>query len=460
MKCSKYDKLPCFDREHGYKPDLQPVQLRTEFFKFLSQKLKFEKINPLVFKRDIHTWPDDIIKYVFNEFIKDIANFAKIVCNFIAPNNMYINADIEQQNRTYVHFLVTNSFRYVKKNEYAKNLYVPENLEEILLKMNSSISMIYNDWPRLVETIKNFSVMHSLRSPQYQVHLQFDYFREFSQKFDEKGYLYFYSANNKRTQQLRDIHNRISEFKDWEDNESDIFKQIVANKFEDMSKYLIHSIIAILVDNFSQSLNKLNTWVDDNLQDLQKDSNISKFFQNLNKKVVKHFSISNAYTINFWLSSNLQKVPYDWQARLVGFDRPSNYWLMPEYEIDELEKTIFNKNMTFTKFVDIVDFYLRENLEAVFDVIESCDVIVYHCFVFKQFYWYDVDDVSDSSNNFTHFFEDWRRNMEVYEKKRDFIKVLQNKYEINFAEFPLKRSVRLSKVVSNVVLYLNERSCS
>jgi hypothetical protein len=250
-----------------------------------------------------------------------------------------------------------------------------------------------------------------------------------------------------RKKQLIDIHNRIADYQKKLDKESDMFKQMVANKAEDISANLIRSVLAIYVDNFLKSLSKLDTWVDENLQNLQQGTKISVFFRNLDKKVERYFSYTNACIINSWFTFR-QYVPHDWHTRLFGFGRSGQYWLEAEYEILELEKNISKENITFSEFANILDFCLKESFE-------SC--IGPNKFKSKArknlVYLRNVTRIV-KSKSFSQFFENWKQ---IECIQFNFTEKLQAKYEQNFKNVSFE-SVQLSfsNGIKRVILFVIE----
>jgi hypothetical protein len=323
MLCGWSKLRPCFnkslDQLQFRMRGVNVSGMRIEFFEFLSHKLNFETIDPTNIQWHIGFETHKIIRKIFDDFKMDVGEFAKKVCDIIAPNHSYEIDDIAVQNQTYMQFQATNFFRFINKERPDERDFVPNNLGKIFQQMKISTAEINNGWNEIIE--KN-QVMNELKILRL-INSERQFMSQCSSKvFDIWSTKQKYSSTDKRMQQLLDIHNRIE---DYQNDEPIMFKQVVANKFEDITANLIRSIVATYAERFSESLNNLNPWVASNLLALGQGSNTSTFFRNLNKKVDRYFSYSNAYIINSWFWLHRRTVPHDWQYRLFGFGRPEQY---------------------------------------------------------------------------------------------------------------------------------------
>jgi hypothetical protein len=434
IECRKNSPLNCFP--NFILNDVSSAEypkMRNRFFYLLHQNLKFETIDSKTLK--LAVWPETertIIGF-FNDFNRKISDFARKVCDHLAPNHKYVETGITEQNQTYVRFQATNLFRFSKKegNHSDLNHYVPYNLEKVFEHLNSSIAEIYNEWQDYIKKSRHLIEL----KPYFNENAVSDLIEGCRANFEKikiVGNINFNLNIDERTQQLREIHDRLEFQQNWVVNESDIFMQVVADKFEDISTNLIRSIVTVHVDSFQQTLYKLETWVAENSRKLEKDAKISKFFGNLNKKVDKYFSFTNAYLINSWFLSHRRIVPHDWHSRLFGFGRPEQYWLMSEYEISHLEKTIFEENLSFSEFVNIIDFYLRESFESIIETFQSCNQDKGYCDDTRD---YENIDFCTHSQNFNDFFENWKIFSHNQSKVPvSFLTLLQTKYQRSFGK--------------------------
>jgi hypothetical protein len=284
MECESISSRPCLTNvTRNF--DLIKVD---KFFKFLDRKLSFEQIVPTTVKIDVSSEAQEKVIGYFNDFNKNVSAFAKKVCDYITPNHSYENVDIMKQNQSYVRFQVANSFHFIKKDnvstgeiQQADNLFFSDNLEDVFQQLNISITGINDEWKATMEMNRRIEDFNHLRQTEAV------FINGFQNNLRGIPAKEFILANDVRNQQLRDIYNRIEDYKNYESVTS---KQKVIEKFEDITANLIRSIVLSHVDNFSQSLNKLDTWTDENLRDSHQNTNFSVFFINLNKKVDKYFS--------------------------------------------------------------------------------------------------------------------------------------------------------------------------
>jgi hypothetical protein len=418
MGCETNSNGSCFNNNAT-----KILDQRKLFFELLNQKLKFETIDSETFQWKVLEQNEKVIMGIFNEFNRDVSEFAKKVCDYIAPNHSYENTNIIRQNETYVRFQATNLFRFTKKEDVKSGvitpvdyLYIPDNLEEVLQQLNLSVAELTGSFQEITGKIQMIHVFNYFRN-QSALRQQLKQYLEVWHSNIQKVHVLVH--NGAKAERFINIYRRLKIFQNTINYDSDIFKKIVANRYEDIDANLIRSIVDLHANNFSQSLAKLYPWVDTNVQNLQQDTKISEFFGNLRKKVDKHFDKSNAEMIGLWFALHPQRVPDDWLARLVGFGRPDQYWLLPEYEIRELENTILDKNITLREYINILDFYLRYSFED-----------------FIKYFHYDGVEKIDRlmhSDNFSVFFQQWNI---LFTPDAvippSFLEVLQTKYDQSF----------------------------
>jgi hypothetical protein len=113
---------------------------------------------------------------------------------------------------------------------------------------------------------------------------------------------------------------------------------------------------------------------------------------------------------------------------------------MPEYDTHELEETILNKNITFSEFVDILDFFWRDNFDFYVDDIELCIQPVQFNFLYDGSCSIEVNSAENPNNHvsFSRFFSAWKSFARHPRIPRSFIELLQRKYERNFGNIPFE----------------------
>jgi hypothetical protein len=170
MNCLGPDSArPCFAEKVDihWSREAETPTLRSKFFEFMFQKLKFETIYPNSTKWMVCSQVQSTIIDFYDEFNRDVTDFARKVCDYIAPRVSYENNDIRKLNQTYIRFQNTNAFRFVKKKDVkptADYLYIPDNLEEVLQQINSSTAGIYDDWQRILDIKQNIDELKHIRS--------------------------------------------------------------------------------------------------------------------------------------------------------------------------------------------------------------------------------------------------------------------------------------------------------
>jgi glutaredoxin-related protein len=431
LNCRKDLNLPCFknsDQTDGLKETVASAE-RKAFLESQFQKLKFETIDPRSFKWKVLAHHGTAIKRIFNDFHRDVAEFARKVCDHIAPNHSYMGTDIIKQNETYVRFQATNLLRFIKKRdvnsgmESLVDLYIPENLVEILKNLNLSNSEEINEnLETIMEKYRQIDQLNFFRDRE-ALHLRFKVYLD-NWKRDE--YMVEDLIHNPaQLPAFSAIYKDVLDFQHYLYYNSDVFKKKLMDKFEDIYTNFIRSLVDIHANNFAQSLNKLYTWVDANVQELQQDTKISVFFRNLKKKVDKYFSNSNAMMIESWFIFHRQRVPQNWQAQLFGFGRSDAYWLLPEYDISELKNKLLKENITLFEFTNILDYCLRESVE---DFVNNSDPNSI-----------EIIENLIHSENFKVFFSRWKYTFGVQPAlPLSLIKLLEAKYKQSFGNVSLE----------------------
>jgi hypothetical protein len=419
MSCKNNPKVPCFP---GDDFNSKTPQMRDEFFEFMFQNLKFETFDPEAFKWKILKFSRYSIGHIFKGFTQSVRSFAISVCEYITPHNSYINTDITLQLQMYERFKATNSFRFVKKDNVTSEvrlpvdyLYIPDNFEEVFKQINISTEGINDELQQINEKIQYIDLLKYSRPGKASVYEFVDVYHKKLKDMSTEVDLIL--INEEKTERFLYITQSLQDFKKDLTFDSDIFLHTVENEFEVIYTNLINSIVDNQVRIFSQSLVKLNTWLDDNLQDLQNDTKTLSFFRTLHKTLDQYFSYSNAYMIHSWFIFHRRRVPHDWQARLINYGRLQQHWL---------GASIDQTNMTLSVFFDSLDFNLQGSYELFVDTIDLYILSALnhdHSIIDTE----KIERLIHTKNNCTQFFEEWKKIIGF--RPRSFMELLQTKFK-------------------------------
>jgi hypothetical protein len=409
-----------------------------EFFKFLSEQLKYQPIDlQALFKNQtsLNAGPS-LIEDIYEQLKGKAEIFATKMCDYLAPEKSYKNNNMALQTETYMHLQITHRFRYDPFNDL---VLLPSNLEEVFQHSNVSIHPIKNDWVEIKE-IHNFLRNWKFFTKEKQVD---DELKEtltiMNRNIDLANYVEYKDM-------LRNIDKQLVKFQ----AKQLTFKRVIFRKFEEIENELFETVVTYYVSELSEPLQKLNIWLDANMRIPEHQDKIPIFFKFLQNEFDVYFGNIFRFLRLYWFQNHQIRLPQDWQSSLNVLKWADHFFITAYYYSTGLELYL-EKISEFSELIDLVDYVVRV----------PCTIFVFHLILPASEDCSRLEKLSISRQepgNSSQFFEDLKILFPPESNvARNIIPLLVKKYEVTFKNAEIEYEIpSILNYIKRLMFFCND----